>query len=97
MSQSRKASLAESLVNVAVGFWVAVAAQLLVLPMFGLQVSATDNLAIATIFTIISIVRSYLLRRLFNWLSRDRPPVMVARVIINEDSSDLLQRGQGYD
>ena len=97
MSQSRKASLAESLLNVAVGFWVAVAAQLLVFPMFGLQVSATDNLSIATIFTIISIARSYLLRRIFNWFSRYRPTATVARVIIDEDSSDLLQRGQGYD
>jgi len=58
-------SLLESLTNVAVGYGVAVSAQILVFPMFGLDVPLSDNLAIGAIFTGISIVRSFTLRRVF--------------------------------
>ena len=65
MKQSKQMSLLESLTNVAVGYGVAVSAQILVFPMFGLDVSLSDNLAIGAIFTGISIVRSFTLRRVF--------------------------------
>jgi len=58
-------SMMESVTNVAVGYGVAVSAQILVFPMFGLDVALADNLAIGAIFTAISIVRSYTLRRVF--------------------------------
>lgn len=66
MSQPRVHSLIESITNVAVGFLVALAAQVAVFPMFGIHIEISDNLAIATIFTFVSIVRSYALRRAFN-------------------------------
>ena len=65
MRQSKRMSLLESLINVAVGYGVAVSAQVLVFPMFGLEVALADNLVIGAIFTGISIVRSYTLRRVF--------------------------------
>ena len=65
MRQSRRMSLVESVTNVVVGYGIAVVAQMLVFPMFGLQTSLADNLAIGGIFTVISIVRSYTLRRVF--------------------------------
>lgn len=65
MKQSRRMSLIESLVNVAVGFGVAVATQAIVFPIFGLRASLADNLTIAVVFTLASIARSYALRRLF--------------------------------
>jgi hypothetical protein len=65
MKQSKQMSLLESLTNVAVGYGVAVSAQILVFPMFGLDVPLSDNLAIGAIFTGISIVRSFTLRRVF--------------------------------
>ena len=55
----------ESLTNVAVGYGVAVSAQIIIFPLFGLDVALADNLAIGAIFTAISIVRSYTLRRMF--------------------------------
>lgn len=64
--QTRKLSLAESLVNVAVGYGVAVCAQVLVFPVFDISVSLSNNLAIGAVFTVISIVRSYCVRRCFN-------------------------------
>lgn len=67
--QSRSMSAVEAVANVAVGYAVAVATQLAVFPLFGLQVAIMDNLAIGAIFTVVSLARSYCLRRLFNGLS----------------------------
>jgi len=68
MKQSRLMSLMESLANVLVGYGVAVATQMLVFPLFGLAVTITENLLIGLIFTVVSIVRSYALRRSFEAL-----------------------------
>ena len=65
--QPRLASFAESLVNVAIGYSVALATQLTVFPLFGLDVRLDQNLAIGAIFTVVSIARSYCVRRAFNW------------------------------
>jgi hypothetical protein len=58
-------SLLESLTNVAVGYGLACAAQLVVFPWFGLHVTTGQTLVIGAIFSVISIVRSFALRRLF--------------------------------
>ncbi len=58
-------SLVEAIANVAVGYAIAVLTQMLVFPIFGLQVSLADNLAIGLAFTAVSVSRSYVLRRLF--------------------------------
>jgi len=58
-------SFAEALTNVAVGYGIAVATQIAVFPVFGLHASLADNLLMGAVFTVVSIVRSYSLRRLF--------------------------------
>ena len=63
MKQSRLMSMVESLANVLVGYGVAVVTQMAVFPLFGLAVTVTENLLIGLIFTVVSIVRSYALRR----------------------------------
>jgi hypothetical protein len=63
--QSRRQSLIEAITNVAVGYALAVLTQIVVFPWFGLQVSLCDNLAIGALFVMISLLRSYALRRLF--------------------------------
>ena len=68
MKQSRWMSLVEAVTNVLVGYGVAVATQMLVFPLFGLAVTVTENLLIGLIFTAVSIVRSYALRRGFEAL-----------------------------
>lgn len=68
MKQSRLMSLVESLANVLVGYGVAVITQMAVFPLFGLAVTVTENLLIGLIFTAVSIVRSYALRRGFEAL-----------------------------
>lgn len=64
--QSRRHSGVESICNVLVGYGIATGANLVVLPWFGYHVSVQDASVIGAIFTVISLVRSYLLRRAFN-------------------------------
>lgn len=65
MSQSRAMSFVEALANVAVGYAVAVGTQVVVFPWFGLRTTLAENLVIGSIFTFVSVARSYCLRRLF--------------------------------
>jgi hypothetical protein len=58
-------SLIEALTNVGVGYGVAVLTQILVFPLFGIQATLGDSLAIGCLFTIASVARSYALRRAF--------------------------------
>jgi len=65
MTQSRRMSLIEAVTNVVVGYALAVATQIVVFPWFGLEPSLGENLALGGVFTGLSLVRSYALRRLF--------------------------------
>lgn len=64
--QSRKNSIKESMVNVAVGYIVALASQLVVFPIVGIQSTINQNLKIGFYFTAISLIRGYIIRRIFN-------------------------------
>lgn len=68
MKQSRLMSLVEALANVAVGYGVAVVTQILIFPIFGLHATLAQNLMIGAMFTLVSLARSYVLRRLFEQL-----------------------------
>jgi hypothetical protein len=68
MRQSPLMSLVEAVVNVAVGLVVALGTQIVVFPILGLQASLAQNLKLALVFTGLSIVRGYALRRLFEVL-----------------------------
>ena len=65
MTQSRRMSMVEAITNVAVGYALAVATQIVVFPWFGLHPSLGENSALGAIFTGISLIRGYILRRLF--------------------------------
>lgn len=69
MAQSRRFSAFEAVTNVVVGLIVSVIANHLVFPIFGFVPSLSQNIAITLIYTAISLIRSYSLRRLFNWIS----------------------------
>lgn len=68
MRQSRRQSLAEALSNVVVGYGIAVATQVAIFPFFGIHIALSDDLAIGAVFTVVSLLRSYALRRLFEHL-----------------------------
>jgi hypothetical protein len=65
LRQSRAMSFVEAITNVVVGFMLAVLTQIAVFPILGLRVSIGDNFLIGGIFTAVSILRSFTLRRLF--------------------------------
>lgn len=66
MSQSKLESFIETCINTAIGYVVALLSQLLVFPLVGIHVPFSTNLEIGAWFTVISIVRGYVIRRWFN-------------------------------
>ena len=68
MRQTQLGSFVEAWANIAVGFAINWTANMLVLPRFGFNVTAGQALGIGVVFTGISLVRSYVLRRWFNGL-----------------------------
>jgi len=68
--QTKSMSAVESIANVVVGYGVAVATQIVVFPWMGIHVNLESDLVIGVIFTAVSLVRSYALRRAFNWRAR---------------------------
>ena len=66
MNQTRLGSLIEACINVAIGFAINFAANLVILPLFGYTPSLWDNFQIGLLYTVVSIARSYIIRRWFN-------------------------------
>jgi len=68
MSQSRTMSGLESVANVAIGYGIALATQVIVFGALEIPVSLDQNLWIGAVFTAVSLARSYVMRRIFNRL-----------------------------
>ncbi len=70
MSQTKLGSWLEAWANIAVGFAINWVANMAILPLFGFHVTGTQAFHIGLVFTAISLVRSYVLRRVFNRIKR---------------------------
>ncbi len=68
MRQSRFMSGVEAAANVVFGYLLAVLGQLLVFPAVGLDATLRQSLQIGAAFTVLSLARSYALRRFFSRL-----------------------------
>jgi hypothetical protein len=64
--QNRLNSFIESIANVVIGFFINFIANICILPLFGFNITINQSIHIGLIFTLISIIRSYLIRRWFN-------------------------------
>lgn len=64
--QSKLESFIESLLNTIIGYLIALVTQIIFYPMFGIHVEFHDQLSLALLFTCVSLVRSYVIRRYFN-------------------------------
>lgn len=64
--QNKSQSLIETLTNVSIGYIISFIANITVLPMFGYDINLTDGFWISMIFTVISVIRGYIVRRRFN-------------------------------
>ena len=64
--QTKRQSLIETLTSVFVGWIIGVILNLTILPLFDYNITVVDSLWVSLIFTVISVVRGYLIRRFFN-------------------------------
>ena len=64
--QSRSASVLEALTGTVVGFLLAIWVQRLLFPALGHDLALEENALVAAVCTLLSLMRSYCLRRLFN-------------------------------
>ncbi len=65
-TQSKKQSFLESMSSTGIGFIVSLVSTFIVFPMVGIESNFKVNLQVTLYFTIISILRGYLVRRFFN-------------------------------
>ncbi len=64
--QTKKQSIKESITNIVVGYFISLISQLIIFPLLNITVTMADNLLISAYFTLISLIRSYVIRRYFN-------------------------------
>jgi hypothetical protein len=74
VSQTRLGSWLEAWANIVIGFAINWSANMLVFPLFGFNITAGQAFNVGLIFTAISLVRSYVLRRFFNKIRRLHAP-----------------------
>ena len=64
--QSKRESMIETLTSVFVGWLIGVILNMLVLPLFDYNITVVDSLWVSLIFTAVSVIRGYIIRRWFN-------------------------------
>ncbi len=68
--QTRLMSLVETMTNILVGLVISFLSQIVIFKIYNVSLSTQQNVEITLYFTIISILRSYALRRFFNSIRR---------------------------
>lgn len=81
MNQTRLESFLEAWVNVAIGFGINFAANMLILPRFGFPVTGGQALGIGLAYTLVSVARSYAIRRWFNAGLHRMIAALAARIV----------------
>jgi len=65
--QKVRHSILEAVFNIIVGMGINMIAQLIIFPAYGIRISLETNVYIVCWFTAVSLARSFVLRRAFNW------------------------------
>jgi hypothetical protein len=66
MKQNKKQSIIESITQTLAGLIVSLCIQLVIYPLLNIEVTFSQNLIITFVFFIASIIRGYIIRRIFN-------------------------------
>ena len=66
MSQTKKQSVKEAIANTLIGLVIAYITNMLVLPLFGLPYEPIKYGLITIVYTLVSVTRNYVIRRIFN-------------------------------
>jgi len=70
-SQSKRMSLIETSTNLALGLLLSIlVVQPIVFSYWHIVLAPTENITIAAVFTLVSLVRGYVVRRAFNWYNQ---------------------------
>jgi len=67
--QLKKHSLFEAITNIVVGYTINLLANFVIFPLWGWSISLKQNIEIGIVYTVISLIRSYCLRRAFTHLT----------------------------
>ena len=70
MSQTRTMSMVETITNVAIGLVVSFLSQVVIFKYCDISITLAQNLELTLYFTVVSVIRSYVLRRFFNSIRR---------------------------
>jgi hypothetical protein len=70
--QLKKHSLFEAVTNIIVGYTINLLANMVIFPLWGWTISLKQNIEIGVIYTVISLIRSYCLRRAFTHLTEGK-------------------------
>jgi len=68
MKQTKHKSLIESIIQTIIGLGTSILIQIILYPMMGIPVTFSQNLIITLVFFLVSIVRGYFVRRIFEKL-----------------------------
>lgn len=63
--QTKLGSLIEVSINIAIGFAINFFMNLTIFPLFGWSISVAENLLLGVIYTVVSVIRGYIVRRWF--------------------------------
>ena len=66
MNQTKLHSIIESITQTLIGLLTSILIQVILYPLLGIPVTFKQNLIITGVFFAVSIVRGYIIRRLFN-------------------------------
>lgn len=89
--QSKLNSFIESLTNILIGYIVALMSQLAIFPLFDINIPLSDNLLIGLYFTLISLIRSYVIRRYFNKKGSFKTPLFKSKQLIKQQLKSYHQ------
>ena len=64
--QTKLESLTEAIINTFIGFVIAFISQLVFFPIVGINATLGQNFILTIFFTLVSIIRTYVIRRYFN-------------------------------
>jgi len=68
MAQTNKQSIIEVIANTVIGFIISVGISIGLFPLMGIPITLSENISITIIFTIVGVIRSFIMRRIFNKL-----------------------------
>ena len=68
--QTKLQSIKETVTHVGLGYFFALATQFVVFPLYGMEVTFFEQLQIGWIFTVVALIRVYIVRRYYNWKHR---------------------------